>query len=287
MTDRDPYGRRRTPDDRDYQTPDWEDDASGNDPYDYQRARDPRRSPEQGGRSAGNPNDLYLPANDPYASSSHRQPTTPPYSQPDDRGNWSNQTSWPDRPYAPGGGRNPQREIQDPYAEQPAPQQRRQPTYDYDEYGQAEELDGWEEEQRRSRRPQRPPRADYEEDYRRRPSITVPAGLTNAIAGQDRRLLAIVLGTILSLIAMVAVVALRADAVGWFPLHINAAGEATKWGSESALWRLPFTVGMITVMNLFAGFVLGMRDRKLSWLMIVSLPALHVLGWIALILIAW
>jgi hypothetical protein len=115
----------------------------------------------------------------------------------------------------------------------------------------------------------------------------VPSGLSSAVAGQDARLMLIMLGSVLSLLAMVAVTALRTDSVGWFPLHINAAGEATKWGSESALWRLPFTVGIITVMNLLVGFVLGLRDRKLTWLMVVSLPALHVLGWIALILIAW
>jgi len=115
----------------------------------------------------------------------------------------------------------------------------------------------------------------------------VPAGLTSAISGQDARLLLIIVGAFLSLIAMVAVVALRADSVGWFPLHINAAGETTRWGNEAALWRLPFMDGILTVMNLVAGFVLGLRDRKLTWLMVVSLPALHLLAWIALILIAW
>ena len=283
MTDRDPYGRRRTPEDRDYQAPGWEDEGAGADPYDYDPAHDPRRAPEQPvRRPAPSSSDPFLPANDPYASSSYRQPAPPPYGQ----GEHDEQPVWPDRPYAPGSQRPPM-DANDPYA--PPPQQRRQPAYDYDEYGQQDELAIWEEEQRRGgRRPQRAPRPEYDDvDYRRRPTLTVPSGLSNAIAGQDSRLLLIILGTIVSLIAMVAVVALRADSVGWFPLHINAAGETTSWGTESALWRLPFLVGMLTVMNLFAGFVLGLRDRKLTWLMVVSLPALHLLAWFALILIAW
>lgn len=281
MTDRDPYGRRRIPDDRDYQNPDWEDEAAVSDPYDVQSQPEPRRQAPAQGRRSVNPNDPFLPANDPYAGG-YRQPTQPQYGGGEQR-DWDEQPVWPDRPFAPG---EQQRRApaRDPYGNQPP---RDQPPYDYDEYGQPDELGVWEEEQRRGRRPQRAPRPEYEDDYRRRPTLTVPSGLSNAVAGQDSRILVIVLAAILSVFAMIAVTALRTDSVGWFPLHINAAGEATEWGSESALWRLPFTVGMITIMNLIAGFVLGLRDRKLTWLMVVSLPALHLLGWIALILIAW
>lgn len=287
MTDRDPYGRRRTPDERDYQSPAWEDEVAESDPYEYQPQRDPRHAPEPPQRETGGSGDPFLPANDPYASSRYRQ-SEPPYRQPAERGEWDDQQqpAWPDRPYAPGGRRAPQQDVNDPYGAPPP--QRRQPVYDYDEYGQPTEIDEWEEEQRRGpRRPQRRPRPEFSDDYRRRPSFSVPSGLSAAVAGQDSRLLLIILGAVLSLFAMIATVALRTDVVGWFPLHINAAGSPTTWGSESALWRLPFTVGIITIMNLVAGFVLGLRDRKLTWLMVVSLPALHVLAWIALILIAW
>ena len=285
MTDRDPYGRRRIPDDRDYQNPDWEDEGAAPDPYDYQPPQDPRRAMPPAGRQPAGADDPFLPANDPYASSSYRQPQPPPYDAPE-RGEWSEQPAWPDRPYAPGGSQRQPQPAPDPYA--PQRRQQRPPAYDYEEYPEADDIAQWEEEQRRGpRRPQRPPRDGYPEDIRRRPAVAVPSGLSNAIAGQDSRLLLIVLGSILSLLAMIAVTALRTDSVGWFPLHINAAGETTEWGSETALWRLPFTVGIITIMNLMAGFILGLRDRKLTWLMVVSLPALHLLAWIALILIAW
>jgi hypothetical protein len=74
---------------------------------------------------------------------------------------------------------------------------------------------------------------------------------------------------------------------GWFPLHIDASGETTRWGSESALWRLPFGLAMLTLMNVAAAFLLGLRDHRVAWLFIGSLPLIHILGWIALILIAW
>ncbi|MEZ4496487.1 MAG: hypothetical protein R2845_06860 [Thermomicrobiales bacterium] len=74
MTDRDPYGRRRIPDDRDYQNPDWEDEGAAPDPYDYQPPQDPRRAMPPAGRQPAGAEDPFLPANDPYASSSYRQP---------------------------------------------------------------------------------------------------------------------------------------------------------------------------------------------------------------------
>lgn len=285
MTDRDPYGRRRTPDDRDYQSQNWEEEVAESDPYDYQPPRDRRRPADQPGRQQGGSNDPFLPATDPYASNAYRQPN-PPYAS-SERGEWEEQPAWPERPYASTPRSSPQTPLSDPYAA-PLPPTPRQSGYDYDPYSQQDDVAVWEEEQRRgSRRPPRPASPPYEEDYRRRPNLAVPAGVSSAISGVDSRLLLIMIGAVLSLFAMIAVVAVRADTVGSFPLHINAAGETTKWGSEGALWRLPFSVTMVTLMNLIAGFALGLRDRKMTWLMIVSLPVLHLLGWIALFLIAW
>jgi hypothetical protein len=44
---------------------------------------------------------------------------------------------------------------------------------------------------------------------------------------------------------------------------------------------------MLTLMNVAAAFLLGLRDHRVAWLFIGSLPLIHILGWIALILIAW
>jgi ABC-type antimicrobial peptide transport system permease subunit len=116
----------------------------------------------------------------------------------------------------------------------------------------------------------------------------VPPALSAAIANQDSRLLLIIAGAALSLAAMAAITATRVDALdAWFPLHIDASGDTTRWGSESALWRLPFGVAMLTLMNVISAFLLGLRDRRVAWLFIGSLPLIHILGWIALILIAW
>ncbi len=282
MTDGDPFGRRsgRKPEDRDYSTSSWDDEGIVDDPYDYPPARDPRRQAEPRPPARG--------AGDPYGE----QGEYPPYRQ--DRGqyppaqapgNWETgddqAPAWPERPYAAPQQPQPRqgnRRAADPY------QQR--PDYDYPDAG--DELADWQEQRPGGRRATRAPRAERRSERQPLPRPSVPPALTAAIANQDSRLLLIIAGSALSLAAMAAVTAMGVDALdGWFPLHIDASGETTRWGSESALWRLPFGVAMLTLMNVLTAFLLGMRDRNVAWLFVGSLPLIHILGWIALILIAW
>jgi hypothetical protein len=272
MTDGDPFGRRsgRKPEDRGHSQSSWDDEGIVDDPYDYPPVRDPRRSAEQ-----------RQPAADPYAPQGQYPPyrqdpnAYPPAQQPAD---WDAQqgAAWPERPYAAPQQRRSSRRQPDPY------QQR--PDYEYGDQEAQDDLAGWEEQRPGGRRAVRAPRAA-------RPSLprpSVPPALTAAIAGQDSRLLLVIAGAALSLAAMAAMTATRVDALpGWFPLHIDASGETTRWGSESALWRLPFGLAMLTLMNVAAAFLLGLRDHRVAWLFIGSLPLIHILGWIALILIAW
>jgi hypothetical protein len=44
---------------------------------------------------------------------------------------------------------------------------------------------------------------------------------------------------------------------------------------------------MLTIMNVASSILLGARDRNLSWILIGSLPLIHLIGWIALIMIGW
>jgi hypothetical protein len=44
---------------------------------------------------------------------------------------------------------------------------------------------------------------------------------------------------------------------------------------------------MLTVMNIASAIVLGLREQRLAWILIGSLPLIHVIAWIALILIGW
>lgn len=268
MTDGDPFGRRsgRRPDDRNYSQP-WNDEGALEDPYtdpappDTRRARQqPRSDQPQYDPQQPYP---YRPQDQRYPDEQSRQSWNPP---PDQQG-------WPDRPYA-----NPprQRVSQDPY--------RQQSPYDYDPQDAGEVVDDWAEEGAPQRRRASVPRAQ-------RPSLpkpSVPPALAAAFANQDPRLLVTAAGSILSLAVMAVITMTRIDSLpGWFPLHLDASGVATRWGTDSTLWRLPFGLAMITLMNIATAVVLGMREQRFAWILIGSLPLIHVIAWIALILIGW
>lgn len=276
MTDGDPFGRRggRRPDDRDYSQP-WNDEGALDDPYseplppDTRRARSARQP--RGGEQQYEPQEPY-----PYRPQDQRYPGDE--QDPNwDRGG-GQQPAWPERPYA---NQPPQ---QRPPAQGQYGQQRR---YDYDEQDIANGVDDWADQERGPRRGRQPmERARAPRPPLPRPSM--PPALSAAIAGQDSRLLLIAAGSILSLVAMVIVTFTRVDALsGWFPLHIDASGNATNWGTDSALWRLPLGLAILTVMNISSAIVLGLREQRIAWILIGSLPLIHVVAWIALILIGW
>ncbi|MGH2548864.1 MAG: hypothetical protein ACRDHN_05710 [Thermomicrobiales bacterium] len=274
MTDGDPFGRRggRRPEDRDYSQP-WNDEGALDDPYSDPTPPDTRRA-----RSARQPrgND---PQQQPYPYRQQDQRYPGDEQDPNwERGGSQQQPAWPDRPYA----NQPQQRPQ------PQGQYAQQPQYDdYDERDGANGVGEWEERQREPRRgrdaEQRPrvPRQPL-------PRPSIPPALSAAIAGQDSRLLLIVAGSFISLVLMAIVTFTRVDAMnGWFPLHIDASGAATKWGNDGALWRLPFGLAILTVMNIASAFVLSLREQRIVWILIGSLPLIHVVAWIALILIGW
>jgi len=278
MTDGDPFGRRsgRKPDDRDYSSSSWDDEGVVDDPYDYPPVRDPRRQSTQRPASS-----------DQYGG----QEQYPPYRQdqgqypPQSTSSWDTQQgqspSWPERPYAA-----PQQQKR--ARQRPADPYQQRPDYDYPDPDAVDELADWQEQRPGSRRSARAPRVERRLERPSIPKPSIPPALTAAIANQDSRLLLIIAGSALSLAAMAGITAMRvSDLTGWIPLHIDASGETTLWGSESTLWRLPFGVAMLTLMNVISAFLLGMRDRTVAWLFIGALPLIHILGWIALILIAW
>jgi hypothetical protein len=273
MTDGDPFGRRsgRRPDDRNYSQP-WNDEGALDDPY-VEPAPDTRRSrPARQPRGGEQPYGTQQPY--PYRESESRYPAE---NQPGNWGRGDEQPAWPERPYA-----NPEAQRstqQDPYG--------RQPDYGYDDQEVIEDVDTWgEPPQRGARR-----REVVQRTRAARPPIprpTIPPAISAALAGQDSRLLLTAAGALLSLAVMAIVTVTRVDALpDWFPLHLDASGEVTKWGTNSALWRLPFGLAMLTVMNIASAIVLGLREQRLAWILIGSLPLIHVIAWIALILIGW
>lgn len=274
MTDGDPFGRRsgRRPDDHEYSQP-WNDEGALDDPYSDPLPPETRRGRSQRPQRGGEP---QYESQQPYP---YRQPE-PRYPGEEQDPSWGRgeqqQQPWPDRPYA----NPPQQRVgqQDPYG--------RQRSYDYEEQEMITEVDEWADRQGGVRRrvAEQRPRAPR----RPLPRPTMPPALSAAVAGQDSRLLLIAAGSILSLAIMAIVTVTRVDAIsGWFPMHLDASGEVTSWGTDTALWRLPFGLAVLTVMNIASAVVLGLREQRIAWILIGSLPLIHVIAWIALILIGW
>jgi len=276
MSDGDPYGRRSSRHPNDPNVPQSWSDEPAVDPYETPPPRNARRSTSGGSPPQPTPDysdpNRYPPQSQPRRGDPDaQQPQQGDYNWPqaDQQG-----AQWPERPYADQGAGN-----------QPPQQQRRRAPggYPYPDEDGGEEIDDWENEQYRRGRGGRPslPRISA-------PRPHMPVAVSAALAGQDSRLLLVIAGSLLSLAAMAAVTANRVGAMNaWFPLHIDASGVADKWGSPSTLWRLPLGLAMLTIMNVASSFLLGARDRNLSWILIGSLPLIHLIGWIALIMIGW
>lgn len=272
MSDGDPYNRRsnRQPNDQG-QAPSWADEPDYGAPYGAPSPAQPSRKPSpRSGASQPPAGDYVDPA---------RYPQQPPRRESDPYGGSQGGYDWPES----GGAQWPERPYADPRAagQQPAyppPQSQRRPPAEY-EY---EDIDDWENEQYRKGRT-RPSMPKISA-----PRLHMPESVSAAVAGQDSRLLIIAAGALLSLAAMAAVTANRVSAMdGWFPLHIDAYGAADWWGSPSTLWRLPLGLAMLTIMNVTASLIVGARDRHVAWVLIGSLPLIHLIGWIALIMIGW
>jgi hypothetical protein len=87
---------------------------------------------------------------------------------------------------------------------------------------------------------------------------------------------------------MAAVVSTRTQAVSpWFATHINAAGNADRWGTSDAIWRLPLTAGMFSLASIFVAIYIGKRDAFASRFVVASMVLIHLLSWMGLIRLLW
>ncbi|MGD9711306.1 MAG: hypothetical protein AB7V46_04470 [Thermomicrobiales bacterium] len=129
--------------------------------------------------------------------------------------------------------------------------------------------------------PQRRPTRTREP--RNRSAITVPKPAIN-----DGAVVAVVAGSLLSIVFMVASIAAGAgDLPEWFPIHLDAAGNPDVWGTDAVLWRIPFGALMAMVMALIIAGFLWKRDRFAARMAIVGTAAIQVLAWVALIDFIW
>jgi hypothetical protein len=121
-----------------------------------------------------------------------------------------------------------------------------------------------------------------------RPPVGLSTRLGSLTAGQDAVIVGSVGLSIFSLLVMAAVVSMRTDAVSpWFVTHINAAGDADRWATSDAIWRLPLMMGVMSLASIAASIYVGRRDPFASRFLMASMLLIHLLGWIGLVRILW
>lgn len=121
-----------------------------------------------------------------------------------------------------------------------------------------------------------------------RPAANLTTRLGSLTAGQDTVLVGSIGISIFSLLVMAAVVSTRTDSVSpWFATHINAAGNADRWGTSDAIWRLPLTTTMFSLASILAAIYIGKREVFASRFLLASIMLIHLLSWMGLIRLLW
>jgi hypothetical protein len=73
----------------------------------------------------------------------------------------------------------------------------------------------------------------------------------------------------------------------WIPLHLNAEGTPTGFGTTGALWRLPFFALLTTVMAFGLGWWLRAREAYAVQYLVVGALLVHCLIWVGAINLLW
>lgn len=121
------------------------------------------------------------------------------------------------------------------------------------------------------------------------PSRAAMAGLALANPTADMRPLVLgggaALGSLLLLSILILVRSGSADV--WLPMHLNAEGTPTVYGTTSAIWRLPFFALMTTVMAVGLGWFLRLKEPFAAQYLVVGALLVHVIIWVGTITLLW
>lgn len=112
-----------------------------------------------------------------------------------------------------------------------------------------------------------------------------------SLANPSPEMRPILLGGILasaSLIFLALVIAIRSgSAPVWIPLHLDAEGAPTVFGSKSTVWRLPVFALFTTIMALGLGWWLRIRERFAVQFLAVGALMVHGIVWVGVIRLLW
>lgn len=122
-----------------------------------------------------------------------------------------------------------------------------------------------------------------------RPPATQQISGLLAAAGPQTRFIASVGGIVLvSLVLMAATLLARIGSLpDWIPIHLNAAGEPDRWGTNETLWRIPLMAVVFTLMSGVVSWYLRHRDAFGARFLVMSTTLVHVTSWIAVINFVW
>lgn len=180
---------------------------------------------------------------------------------------------------APAPARQPQRRQPRPAVRQPATDDAE--YYDDDLYEDPYVLDD-EEMPERAQRPAR--RQARPRPERQAPNFTIPPVIAEAPVVKDRITLGMMGALLVSMLAMIIIVATRKDNLG--PLiftHVNANGEAEGIMGSSAIWNLPLIAGMVTLINGVLAWFISRWGMFLPRFLLGGAIGVHFMVWVALL----
>ncbi len=148
------------------------------------------------------------------------------------------------------------------------------------------------------------PYLEYEDDFteydaprrqrptRQRPQVsvpsirrpTMPSAIANADLVSDVPALALIGGSILSLLGMSILVGNQAGSLApEFATHVSASGVLEDFRSETALWRLPLLAAAFTLMNIVIAWFTSPIDRFASRFVLAAALVVQFIAWVAVI----
>lgn len=93
---------------------------------------------------------------------------------------------------------------------------------------------------------------------------------------------------VVSLILLSILVLARSGSAGdWIPLHLNAEGTPTGFGTTATLWRLPFFALLATIMAFGLAWWLRAREAYAVQYLVVGALLIHCLIWVGAINLLW
>lgn len=175
----------------------------------------------------------------------------------------------------------PQRRTPARQPRQSAQSRQREHEFEDDLYDDPYVMDDEDRPRRPQRAPQRPSR---ERAARPSANFTMPTFISDAAIVKDPMSLAIAGAGLISLLAMIIIVATQRDGLGeTIFTHVNANGQPENIQSASAIWNLPLIAGMVSLISMILAWFLARWDSFLPRFLLGGALGVQFIVWVAVI----